>query len=69
MSTVESPKVGTLATKILTAPQTSKHFEAVQAQCAVALEVYTGILQLADTRNGLSASALVRSLFETIVGQ
>ncbi|MFZ0334997.1 MAG: DUF5677 domain-containing protein [Candidatus Acidiferrales bacterium] len=68
MPTNESSKVRSLANKILTAPKANKHFDAVQAQCAVAVEVYTGILQLAAAQNGLSASALVRTLFETIIG-
>lgn len=68
MATDERLRVGGFANKILTAPQSSVHFEAVQAQCAVAVEVYTGIQELVDAQNGISAHALVRTLFETIIG-
>ena len=57
-----------LADKILTSSQTGVHFEAVRAQCAVAAKVYTGVLQLVSLLNGVSAQALLRTLFETIVG-
>jgi hypothetical protein len=68
VATKESQKVIILLQKLLSAPSTSEHFTAVQAQCAVASEVYIGVLQLADGKNGLAASALVRTLFETIIG-
>lgn len=68
MGTVEGIKVRALADKISTAPKTSNHFEAVRAQCIVAVRLYAGVLQLVSVEDGISAQALLRSLFETIVG-
>jgi hypothetical protein len=68
MATGESLKVVALSRKILSAPSSSEHFAAVQAQCGVALELHGGVLQLVDAKNGLAANAVVRSLFETVIG-
>ncbi len=68
MGTVEGMKVRALADKISTAPKASDHFEAVRAQCIVAVRLYTGVLQLVSVEDGISAQALLRTLFETIVG-
>jgi Family of unknown function (DUF5677) len=62
-----SENVQTLANKIVEAKQDSAHFQAVQAQCAFAVKVNAGILHLVAVRNGASAQALLRTLFETIV--
>ena len=68
MATGESLKVVALSRKILSAPSSSEHFAAVQAQCGVALELHGGVLQLGGVKNGLAAFAVVRSLFEAVIG-
>jgi hypothetical protein len=68
MAVNESLKVVALSRKLLSAPSNSDHFAAVQAQCGVAIELHGGVLQLVDTKNGLAAFAVVRSLFETVIG-
>jgi hypothetical protein len=61
-------KVETLAKEIMAARRDDAHFKAVQAQCAFSLEVYTGIQCVAAVENGVSAQALLRTLFEAVVG-
>jgi Family of unknown function (DUF5677) len=68
VTTSESLKVLALANRLLSAGRDDAHFQAVQSQCTSAIEVYTGVLQLVETQNGISAQALVRTLFEAIVG-
>lgn len=68
MAIKESLKVVALSRKLLSAPSNRDHFAAAQAQCGVAVELHGGVLQLGDVKNGLAAFAVVRSLFETVIG-
>jgi hypothetical protein len=63
----ESERVLLLAKKVLAVAQGSPHFRAVQAQYAVTVETYTGVLQVVDAKNGVAAMSLGRTLFETVV--
>jgi hypothetical protein len=60
-------KVLHLSGRVLSADSVSTHFQAVQAQCAFAIEVYKGLLRVVAAKNGIAAQALLRTLFETIV--
>ncbi len=56
-----------LAKKVLAVERGCPHFRAVQAQCAFAIEAYTGVLQLVDAQNGVAAVSLGRTLLEAVV--
>jgi hypothetical protein len=66
--TIPGLKVQALAREIVDAKADTPHVQAVQAYCAFANDIYSGILDLVVVRNGAAAQALVRTLFETIVG-
>jgi hypothetical protein len=63
----ESEGVLMLAKKVLALERDSSHFRAVQAQCTVAIEVYTGALLVVGAQNGIAAMSLGRTLFEAMV--
>jgi len=63
----ESEAVLLLAKKVLVAERDGAHFRAVQAQCAFAIEVYTGVIQMVAAQNGIAAMSLGRTLFEAVV--
>src|SRR2546427_13055523 len=53
-----------LATRVAHPKSESDHFRAVQAQIAFASDIYTGVLQVCSSKNGLAGEALLRTLFE-----
>ncbi len=63
----ESERVLLLAKKMLAVERNGAHFRAVQAQCAVAIEAYTGVIQVVAAENGIAAVSLVRTLLEAVV--
>jgi hypothetical protein len=60
-------RVFRLAKKVLAVEQGCPHFRAVQAQCAFAIEAYSGVLRVVDAQNGVAAVSLGRTLFEAVV--
>jgi hypothetical protein len=66
--TAIAAKVESLAEKLVDVKSDDPHVQAVQAYCAFASEIQSGILDLVAVGNGAAAQSLVRTLFETIVG-
>jgi hypothetical protein len=56
--------ISQLATHISQQKTDDDHFHAVQVQIAFAINIYSGVLEVCSTQNGLAGEALLRTLFE-----
>jgi hypothetical protein len=60
------PALIALSTRVIEEKTEDDHFLAVQAEIAVAAEIYKGILQVCQYQNGMAGEALLRTLFEVV---